>query len=224
VVALLSSVALAADPPPPVLEVLGPTTVEVGKKCVIKVQTTAKKVTWKIPAGCDAENLDGKRLAVWALPGTYTFVAMVPNGDDVVSIDYVLTVVGPRPPPPGPDPIPPTPPPPEPVKSFRVIFVKDGKNLPIGQNSIPAAAAIQEYLNRKTTPEGGVVGWREYMPNTNAANDLPNMQAVWAAAQPKLKPTDPPCVVIEVNGKVDIYPFKADPAAELARLQSFGGK
>src|SRR6185436_829666 len=140
VVALLSSVALAADPPPPVLEVLGPTTVEVGKKCVIKVQTTAKKVTWKIPSGCDAENLDGKRLAVWALPGTYTFVAMVPNGDDVVSIDYVLTVVGPRPPPP-PDPVDPIPPPPPPpVKSFRVIFVQEsGWTPPVGQAAIPAA-------------------------------------------------------------------------------------
>ena len=35
----------------PILEASGPTTVEVGKKTVIKVTTTAKKVTWKIPAG-----------------------------------------------------------------------------------------------------------------------------------------------------------------------------
>ncbi len=95
----IMGVASAADPPASVLEANGPTTVEVGKKAIVKVATTAKKVTWKIPAGCDTETLDGKRLAVWALPGTYTFVAMVPNGDDVISVDCVLTVTGPRPPP-----------------------------------------------------------------------------------------------------------------------------
>lgn len=129
VVLVLAGAVRAADPPLPVLEVIGPITAEVGKKCVIRVQTTAKKVTWKIPAGCDTENLDGRRLAVWALPGTYTFVAMVPYGDDVVSMDYVLTVTGPRPPPP-----PPPPPPDDPVLTpfqvkLQAAYRADGATL-----------------------------------------------------------------------------------------------
>lgn len=81
------------------IELGGPVTVELGKKCVLTAETTAKKVTWKVPAGADAIPLDGKRLAVWAPPGTYTFVAMAPSGDDVVSQEVVLTVTGARPPP-----------------------------------------------------------------------------------------------------------------------------
>ena len=64
-----------------------------------------------------------------------------------------LTVsgLGPQPPPdpgPGPDPGPQ----PGPVKSFRVIFVKEsGQTLPLGQSSIPGAKQIRDYLNGKTT-------------------------------------------------------------------------
>jgi hypothetical protein len=94
----------AQTPPEPVapvtpLDLGAPITVPVGKKCVLKADTTAKKVTWRIPAGVDALSLNGKELAVWALPGTYTFTAMVPSGDDVVSKELVLTVVGAQPPP-----------------------------------------------------------------------------------------------------------------------------
>jgi hypothetical protein len=94
------------EPPPGVLLELAPSvSVEVGRKCVLTATTTAKKVTWSVPPGADAMPLDGRRLAVWAPPGTYTFRAMVPNGDDVVATETVLTVTGPRPPP-----IPPVPP------------------------------------------------------------------------------------------------------------------
>lgn len=81
------------------LELGKPMTVELGKKCIIRAETSAKKVTWDIPQGVDTVPLDGKSLAVWATPGTYTFRAMVPSGDDVVSKEQILTVVGPRPPP-----------------------------------------------------------------------------------------------------------------------------
>ncbi len=80
-----------------------PVTVEVGHKCVLTATTGAKKVTWKIPAGVETLAIDGKRLAVWATEGTYTFQAAVPNGDDVILAEIVLTVTGPRPPPAPPD-------------------------------------------------------------------------------------------------------------------------
>lgn len=103
---LAGAVASAADPIPksgdsPVptvplvtLEAGSPVTAEVGKKCVVEVKTTAKKVTWKVPAGVDSVPLDAKRLAVWALPGTYTITALAPNGDDVVLADLTLTITG----------------------------------------------------------------------------------------------------------------------------------
>lgn len=104
---LLLVVAVADPPEPPIqpsppaatLELGQPVTVAVGQKCVLVAETTAKKVTWKTPAGADSLSLDGKRLAVWAIPGTYTFTAMVPSGDDVISKEIILTVTGPRPPP-----------------------------------------------------------------------------------------------------------------------------
>ncbi len=106
--AALATAPLSAAPPEvpanPVTKIdLGKSvTAEVGKKIVLTADTAAKKVTWRIPAGCDALPLDGKRLAVWAPPGTYLFTAMAPSGDDVVSAEVVLTVTGPRPPPPPP--------------------------------------------------------------------------------------------------------------------------
>ena len=74
-------------------------TVAVGKKCVIVAETTAKKVTWRVPAGVDAIPADGRHLHVWAEPGTYTLLAAVPNGDDVLTQEIILTVTGARPPP-----------------------------------------------------------------------------------------------------------------------------
>jgi len=101
IAALLATVAFAADPVPPpkptdtvTLKDAKPVTAAVGRKCLIEVETTAKKVTWKIPAEVDTVTLDGRRLAVWALPGTYTLTAMVPSGDDVLSVDVTLTVTG----------------------------------------------------------------------------------------------------------------------------------
>lgn len=100
----------AADPPPkadpPGLKVTGPDSVEVGKKCVLVAETKATKVTWRAPAGVDVLPLDGKRLAVWAPPGTYRLTALVPVGEDVVWVEHVLIVTGHGPQPP---PVPPVP-------------------------------------------------------------------------------------------------------------------
>lgn len=100
------------EPPVVTLTADGDITAELGHKAIVAVKTTAKKVTWRIPAGVDTVSLDGRRLAVWAPPGTYVFHAMVPSGDDVIDADVVLTVTGPRPPP---SPVDPPKPPPVPV-------------------------------------------------------------------------------------------------------------
>jgi hypothetical protein len=94
-----------------------PVTAEVGHRCIVAVKTKAKKVTWRVPSGVETISLDGKRLAVWAPVGVYTFRAMVPNGEDVLDVEIVLTVTGPRPPPPPtpPSPTPPAPTPPAPT-------------------------------------------------------------------------------------------------------------
>lgn len=156
--ALAASTA-AADPPAPPpaasLEISGSLTVEVGKKCVLTAQTTAKKVTWLAPPGVDVMPLDGRRLACWAPPGSYVLRAMVPNGEDVVSAEVVLQVTGPRPPPvpPLPDPIIPDPIiPPAPAASFRVIFVyESGDTIPRELAAVMDAKIVRDYLTASTT-------------------------------------------------------------------------
>jgi hypothetical protein len=78
------------------IETVQPVTADLGKKCVVEVKTTAKKVTWRLPAGIDSVPLttDGKKLAVWAMPGSYTLMAYAPSGDDVVVADVLVTITG----------------------------------------------------------------------------------------------------------------------------------
>lgn len=112
------------EPPAVTLVADDDVTAELGHKAIVAVKTTAKKVTWRIPTGVDTVSLDGRRLAVWAPPGTYVFHAMVPNGDDVLDASVVLTVTGPRPPP-GPGPVdPPKPPvdPPAPADPYAAAL------------------------------------------------------------------------------------------------------
>lgn len=137
---------------------------------------------------------------------------------------HVLTVTDgtqPIPPPePGPEPEPPTPP--QPVTSFRVIFVKEsGDTLNPQQTAIPAAKAIRDYLIAKTTPEGGVAGWREYDPQQTTVNEQPTMRALWEAVKAKLLPA--PCLVVEVNGHATVMPFPATVDETLATLRKYGG-
>ena len=111
---------------------------------------------------------------------------------------------------------------PEPVRSFRVIFVKEsGQTLSPAQTPIPGAKAIREYLNVKTTKEGNQPGWREYDPQQNTTNEQPTMTALWEAVKPKLQGI--PCMVIEVNGRATVMPFPADVDAALAALKRAGG-
>lgn len=156
-----------------------------------------------------------------------TELILVPHGvtkeSDIVRQLLVVSGEGPRPPPgPGPEPKPPEPKPPEPVKSFRVIFVKEsGSTLNSEQTAIPGAKAIRDYLTSKTTPEGGLAGWREYDPQQSTTNEQPTMKALWEAAKPKLLPA--PCMVIEVNGNATVMPFPATVAEALETLKKAGG-
>jgi hypothetical protein len=147
--------------------------------------------------------------------------------DEAQAIQHTLVVMGrgPQPPPgpePDPDPDPDPPRPPGPVTSFRVIFVKEsGANLPPNQTAIPGAKILRDYLTSKTTPEGGLAGWREYDPQQITANEQPVMRSLWESVKPKLLPA--PCLVIEVNGKATVMPFPADVDSALAKLKEYGG-
>lgn len=122
---------------------------------------------------------------------------------------------------PGPEPTPT--PIPEPVKSFRVIFVKEsGQTLSGEQASIPAAKEIRDYLQAKTTAEDNQPGWREYDPQQQTTNEQPTMKALWEAVKPKLIPA--PCLVVEVNGKATVMPFPANVAECMATLKKAAGE
>lgn len=197
-----------------------PQSVNVGKKCIITIETTAKKVTWKVPEGVEFVALDGKRIAVWADTGVYKLLAQVPAGDDVLSTELVLTVIGPRPPPvpPGPMPDPVVPPAPV-VKSFRVIFViESGDNTRV---AIADAKAVRDYLSAHTTPEEQWSGWRRYDPQQEAVNETPNMKALWNTVKPQI--TKIPCLVVEVNGKAEIIDYPASAAEALATIRKYNG-
>lgn len=158
-------------------------------------------------------------------------LALIPAGvqEKAAILRQSLTVsgAGPNPPPqpePDPEPEPDVPDPePEKPKSFRVIFVKEsGATLPSQQSSIPAAAAIREYLNAKCTQESGQSGWREYDPEQITDNEQPVMKSLWAAVKPKLLPS--PCMVIEVNGHATVMGFPANVNECLTTLKKYGGQ
>jgi hypothetical protein len=122
----------------------------------------------------------------------------------------------------GPDNKPVPNPTPEPVKSFRVIFVKEsGQTLSGEQVAIPGAKEIRDLLNAKTTAEGNQPGWREYDPQQITDNEQPTMKALWSAVKPQLLPA--PCLVVEVNGKVTVMPFPATVAEAVETLKKHGG-
>jgi hypothetical protein len=88
--------------------------------------------------------------------------------------------------------------------------------------AIPGAKAIRDYLTAKTTPEGGLSGWREYDPQQNVANEQATMKALWSAVRPKI--TSVPAMVIEVNGNATVMPFPANASEALETLNKSGGQ
>jgi hypothetical protein len=136
----------------------------------------------------------------------------------------MITVMSEAPnPPPDPKPDPDDDNPPTPTTSFRVIFVKEsGATLNPEQTAIPAAKAIRDYLNEKTTSENGSVGWKEYDPQMVTTNEPPTMKALWEATKNQI--TYVPCMIIEVNGHVKILPFPTNADEALITLKSYGGR
>ncbi len=192
---------------------------------------------WTYPAVVKAVD-KGNVLQINSAPqGDYTINLKIQSAvvDDKGKIKYVtkfsdivvsVGVPGPTPVPPipptpvPPEPVPPIPPTPVPVTSFRVIYVTESANtLTSAQRTVIDAKITRDYLTANTTPEGKWSGWRQYDPQQNVTNEQPNMKALWEAVQPKL--TTLPCVVIEVNGKADILPLEATPAAQLEVFKKY---
>jgi len=158
-----------------------------------------------------------------------TELILIPVGvteqESIVRQILTVTGEGPRPPP---VPVPPTPEPqpdpaPQPVVSFRVIFVKEsGSTLSAEQSAIPGAKSIRDYLTSKTTPEGGLAGWREYDPQQNTTNEQATMKALWAAVKPNI--TNTPVLVVEVNGKATVREYPKNTADALKILKEYGGQ
>ena len=141
---------------------------------------------------------------------------------DAAKVQRVKLVVGESPTPPGPSPPGPNPPGPVPVTSFHVVLVyESGSTLSAKQTGVLYSKAVADYLTSKTTPEGGLSGWRRYDRNVNTDSEQATMKALWDAVKPKV--TAVPCLVVEVNGKADILPFPANEEEALAILKKAGG-
>lgn len=164
--------------------------------------------------------LDEKNYMLSGLPGRYAVevTAFDPtSGIEEKSIEVVLGSS------PNPDPKPDDPPVPQPVKSFRVIFVREsGTTLPGSQTAITGAKSVRDYLTAKTTPEGGLAGWREYDPNQNIANEQSAMKSLWAAAKSSISKV--PCVVVELNGKVSVIDYPQNTTEAIKTLKEYGGQ
>lgn len=166
--------------------------------------------------------------SVRALKKGTTGLVTVPVGVDSQDkiTQNMITVMSEAPnPPPEPDPDDDdTPePPPAPTISFKVIFVKEsGATLNAQQTAIPGARAIRDYLDAKTTPEGGTVGWREYDPQEVATNEQPRMKALWDATKNQVPYI--PAMIVEVNGHAKVLPFPANASEALTTLKSYGDR
>jgi hypothetical protein len=163
-----------------------------------------------------------------AVPNTFEYVVQGDGeyevfvsafGPGIQKAQSTIQLSKPKPKPPKPD----DPPKPEPVKSFRVIFVKEsGSLMPKDQMAISGAKTVRDYLTQRTTPEGGLAGWREYDPQQNVANEQATMKELWTAAKSSI--TKVPSLVVEKNGKVEILEYPKNVADALKLLKEYGGQ
>jgi hypothetical protein len=135
---------------------------------------------------------------------------------DVIRVTLDVTAgQGPIPPP---KPKPDDPKPPEPAKTFRVIMVHETATpLTAAQHGVIYGKVVEEYLTKNAT--GGKAGWKRRDPNTPSEAGI--MGELWTAAKAELKPTDPPCVVVEKDGKVEIIPLAATPEEMVAVFDKY---
>lgn len=155
--------------------------------------------------------------------GEYTITALSRSNETWDRTERITigkpTPTPPKPPTPNPD----DPPVPQPVKSFRVIFVKEsGATLNSEQTAITGAKSIRDYLSQRTTPEGGLAGWREYDPQQNVANEQSAIKELWAATKSSIAKV--PCVIVEVNGKAKLIDYPKNTAEALKTLKEYGGQ
>lgn len=128
--------------------------------------------------------------------------------------DVIVPVVPPTPKPT--DPVTP----PAPVTSFRVVLIYESADtLTAAQRAVVYGKPVEDWMTANCT--GGKAGWRRRDKDSPGDAD-PTMAALWAAIQPKVTTT--PCAAVEVNGKVELIPLDATPAAMVATLTSYRGK
>lgn len=196
---------------------------------------------WRIDPGLQEVRLDLllppdmlsklKGKVVTGATGRYKVESWNAKGDKASDISTCWVVIGDAPPvPPGPlppippTPVPPVPPTPVPTKSFRVIFIMETAKTPTKEQiSAMYGKDVRDYLALNTTKESGQPGYRHWDQNTTAESESPTMKALWDAITPQI--TTLPCVAVEVNGKVEIVPLGATPAAMVATFEKYrGGK
>lgn len=149
-------------------------------------------------------------------------------GEDV-GTTTTIEIVGAVPtPPPGPNPPGPQPPGPPPIpvaKGNRVIFVYEtAAELPLWMQQATFGQAVRNYLDAKTTKHAASnqMGYRRYDPDIKIDNERdPDMKALWLAARPLV--TKIPCVMIAVDGNVEIVDFPNGEEAALAKFKEYFG-
>jgi hypothetical protein len=174
---------------------------------------------------------DGQRRFIFQAPAPGRYPVVFWTKGETTGTLTTIVVDGQRPDPdpqpdPGPVPQPQPDPMPGPVTSFRVIFIVERMaNLTPAQNSVIHGVEVEKFLDDKTTKTDNTRGWRRIDKDAATDLDTPTWNTLWASTKAKLRPQDAPCAAVEVNGKVEIIPLEATPAAMVAKLQSYlGGK
>lgn len=132
-------------------------------------------------------------------------------------------LVGPQPPPPDPPGPKPPDPKPEPVTSFRVLFIREtGDPLTQAQHSTIFAKSVADFLNAKTTREGGRASWARVDDDDIDIDAPPAVREMWAAVKPEV--TTVPCLAIGVNRKVEIIPLPSSPEEAIKTFKKYLGE
>lgn len=232
--------------PAPVLPVGATVPLDAGKFVFLDVQGHTGPITWEFsktgivallpdaPAGAVVSDhfpgiKQGESAPAWHKAPTKNSVPClgVSTGSTIISAWGVLDgrakkiaeltmQVGPAPPKPDePKPVEPKPV----VTSFRVFLIyESGATYSSAVNSVLYGSVVEEWLNANCT--GGKAGWRRRDKDLSGDAD-PTMAAMWNAIKPNV--TTIPCVGVEVNGKVELIPLEATPAAMVEKLKSYRG-
>lgn len=137
-------------------------------------------------------------------------------------IDRIMVVVGDALPP-KPDPKPDDPPKPTPIpgEGFRVLIVRETKdlsNLPASQVAIFSAREVREYLGTKCVLEGNQRAFRIWDQDTDVSREAPH----WQEAMKRKRDSLP--WVIVTNGKEGYEgPLPKDVPAMMELLKKYGG-